>query len=156
MEPGIFWSRAPSRLPAQTRVQDVLCRVRVRHARLILCQDGLVEQIPERETRYVKTADGYVGYQVFGSGPIDLLFISAWSSNLDVMWQEPTLARYLDRLASFARVMVVQEERQSALLALVSSLGFCSRNLGRILGQYSAVLILALLAVTGWLQEVYP
>jgi class 3 adenylate cyclase len=64
-----------------------------------------VEQIPERETRYVKTADGYVGYQVFGSGPIDLLFISAWSSNLDVMWQEPTLARYLDRLASFARVI---------------------------------------------------
>lgn len=77
----------------------------VRHARLVLWQDVVVEPIPERETQYVKTADGYVGYQVFGSGPIDLLFISAWSSNLDVMWQEPTLARYLERLASFARVI---------------------------------------------------
>ena len=61
--------------------------------------------IPERETRYVKTDGGYVGYQVFGSGPLDLLFIPNWSQNLDVMWQEPSLARYLDRLASFARVI---------------------------------------------------
>jgi class 3 adenylate cyclase len=61
--------------------------------------------IPEHETRYVKTDGGYVGYQVFGSGPLDLLFIPNWSQNLDVMWQEPSLARYLDRLASFARVI---------------------------------------------------
>ena len=61
--------------------------------------------IPERETRYVKTDGGYVAYQVFGTGPLDLLFIPNWSHNLDVMWQEPSLARYLDRLASFARVI---------------------------------------------------
>ncbi|MFQ5968261.1 MAG: alpha/beta fold hydrolase, partial [Acidimicrobiia bacterium] len=61
--------------------------------------------IPERETRYVKTDGGYVGYQVFGSGPLDLLFIQNWSQNLDVMWQEPSLARYLERLAWFARVI---------------------------------------------------
>ena len=71
------------------------------------CDDGLTvtATIPERETRYVKTDGGYVGYQVFGSGPLDLLFILNWSQNLDVMWQEPSLARYLDRLASFARVI---------------------------------------------------
>jgi class 3 adenylate cyclase len=62
-------------------------------------------RIPERETKYVKTDGGYVGYQVFGSGPLDLLFIPSWSQNIDVMWQEPSLARYLDRLASFARVI---------------------------------------------------
>lgn len=71
------------------------------------CDDGLTvtATIPERETRYVKTDGGYVGYQVFGTGPPDLLFIPNWSQNLDVMWQEPSLARYLDRLASFARVI---------------------------------------------------
>ena len=60
---------------------------------------------PDGETRYVKTADGYVGYQVFGGGELDLLFVTNWSNNLDAMWQEPSLARYLDRLASFARVI---------------------------------------------------
>ena len=54
---------------------------------------------------YVKTGGGYVAYQVFGSGPLDLLFLPHWSTNLDVMWQEPSLARYLDRLGSFARVI---------------------------------------------------
>lgn len=65
--------------------------------------------IPERETQYVKTGGGYVAYQVFGTGPIDLLFIPNWATNLDVMWQEPSLARYLDRLASFARVICVNQ-----------------------------------------------
>ncbi len=59
----------------------------------------------EPETRYVKTRDGYVAYQVFGQGPQDLVFLANWSTNLDVMWDEPSLARYLDRLASFSRVI---------------------------------------------------
>jgi class 3 adenylate cyclase len=57
------------------------------------------------ETRYTKTEDGYVGYQVFGEGPPDIVFITHWNTNLDVMWEEPSLARYFDRLASFARVI---------------------------------------------------
>jgi class 3 adenylate cyclase len=60
---------------------------------------------PDGQTQYVKTDGGYVGYQVFGGGNLDLLFVTNWSNNLDVMWQEPSLARYLDRLASFARVI---------------------------------------------------
>ena len=68
------------------------------------CQ-AVTSEIPDRETRYVKTDGGYVGYQVFGSGPLNLLFIPNWSHNIDVMWQEPSLARYLERLGSFARVI---------------------------------------------------
>lgn len=67
------------------------------------------QSIPERETQYVKTRGGYVAYQVFGKGPIDLLFIPNWATNVDVMWQEPSLARYLDRLASFARVICIDQ-----------------------------------------------
>jgi hypothetical protein len=53
-------------------------------------------------------------------------------------------------VASFARVIVVREERRSAALALVSSLGFCARNLASALGQYAVVLFLALLLLVAW------
>lgn len=53
-------------------------------------------------------------------------------------------------VASFARVIVVQQERQSAALAFVSSLGFCSRNLAASAGQYGAVLLLALVLFGAW------
>jgi class 3 adenylate cyclase len=53
----------------------------------------------------VKTAGGYVAYQVFGAGPTNVLFITNWLTNLDVMWEEPSLAAYLGRLASFGRVV---------------------------------------------------
>ena len=57
------------------------------------------------ETRYARSEDGYVAYQVFGGGPFDLLFIGNWASNVEVMWEHPSMARYLDRLGQFARVI---------------------------------------------------
>jgi hypothetical protein len=57
-------------------------------------------------------------------------------------------------LSSYAKVIVVCEERQSALLALVSAAGFCARNLLAAAGQYLTVfaLGLVLLAAFGWLD----
>ena len=46
-----------------------------------------------------------MAYQVFGSGPPDLVFMTHWSTNLDTMWDEPSLAAYMERLASFSRVI---------------------------------------------------
>jgi len=57
------------------------------------------------ETRYVATDAGYVAYQVFGEGDLALLMVTSWLQNLDVMWDEPRMARYLGRLGSFARVV---------------------------------------------------
>jgi class 3 adenylate cyclase len=57
------------------------------------------------ETHYAAGEGGYVAFQVFGSGRLDLLFVTNWLQNLDVMWEEPSLARYLDRLAGFGRVV---------------------------------------------------
>jgi hypothetical protein len=45
-------------------------------------------------------------------------------------------------VSSHAKVLVVREERLSAVLAFVSSLGFCARNLLPALGQYAVVLVL--------------
>ena len=57
------------------------------------------------DVRYVKSEDGYVAYQVFGRGASDILFIGNWASNIEVMWEHPSMARYLDRLGQFARVI---------------------------------------------------
>ncbi len=57
------------------------------------------------ETRYADSEGGYIAYQVFGDGPPSCLLVTNWLQNLDVMWAEPTMARYLNRLASFSRVV---------------------------------------------------
>lgn len=58
------------------------------------------------ETRYARTADGtHVAYQVHGDGPIDLLVMRAWHSNLEHEWEEPVLAGILRRLGSVGRVV---------------------------------------------------
>jgi class 3 adenylate cyclase/pimeloyl-ACP methyl ester carboxylesterase len=58
------------------------------------------------ETKYAHSPDGAVGYQVFGDGPVDLVFVTQWGTNVDTVWEEPSAARYLDRLASFSRVIM--------------------------------------------------
>ena len=57
------------------------------------------------ETRYATSGDVQIAYQAFGEGP-DLVWVPGWVSQLDLYWEEPTLARFLRRLASFARVVV--------------------------------------------------
>src|SRR5437016_5699941 len=60
----------------------------------------------DREIRYAKNGDVHIAYTVVGDGPIDLVYTTGIFSNLDVMWDEPRWARYLDRLASFSRLIV--------------------------------------------------
>ena len=57
-------------------------------------------------TRYARAGDLDIAYQVFGDGPIDLVFVDQWFSNVDAMWDFPPLARLLNRLAAFSRVIV--------------------------------------------------
>jgi class 3 adenylate cyclase len=57
------------------------------------------------DTRYVAGGGGYVAYQVFGQGPATVLLLTNWLQNLDAMWEEPRLARYLERLSTFSRVI---------------------------------------------------
>jgi class 3 adenylate cyclase len=57
------------------------------------------------ETRYAVSNDGHVAYQVIGDGPRDLVFVPNWGSNVDVMWEEPSLAHFLRRLSTFSRLL---------------------------------------------------
>jgi class 3 adenylate cyclase len=58
------------------------------------------------ETRYARSKDGNVAYQVVGDGPIDIVFVPWWATNLDAMWEEPSVAGFLHRLASFSRLIL--------------------------------------------------
>lgn len=58
------------------------------------------------ETRYARSPAGHVAFQVFGDGDIDVLFLTSWLSNVDVMWDDPRTASYFSRLGRFARVLV--------------------------------------------------
>jgi len=48
-------------------------------------QDGIVA-LPE--TRYAKSGDVRIAYQVIGHGPLDLVFVPGFMSNLDVQWED--------------------------------------------------------------------
>ena len=50
--------------------------------------------------------DPQIAYQVVGDGPIDLVFAFDWASNLELIWQHPSIERFLRRLASFSRLVV--------------------------------------------------
>lgn len=60
----------------------------------------------EREVRYAVNDGVHIAYTVLGDGPIDVVYTSGIWSNLDVMWDEPRWAHFLDRLASFSRLIV--------------------------------------------------
>ena len=58
------------------------------------------------ETRYAKSGDVNIAYQVVGRGPVDLVYVMGWVTNLDYFWEEPSYARFLNRLASFSRLIL--------------------------------------------------
>ena len=60
-------------------------------------------------TRYAKSGDRHIAYQVVGDGPRDLVFVHGWISHIEHMWEEPALARFLSRLASFSRLILLDK-----------------------------------------------
>ena len=61
-----------------------------------------MREVPE--TRYARSGDVHIAYQRWGSGPLNLVFLPGWISHVELNWEEPALARFLDRLGSFATV----------------------------------------------------
>ena len=61
------------------------------------------------ETRFHSTPRGSLAYQVFGSGDNDIVFITNWLTNVDMIWDEPSATRYLDRLSTMGRVILIDK-----------------------------------------------
>jgi len=58
------------------------------------------------ETRYARSGRLNIAYQVTGDGDRDLVVVPGWVSHVELGWELPPLARFLDRLASFARLII--------------------------------------------------
>jgi hypothetical protein len=52
------------------------------------------------ETRYARSGDVSIAYQVVGDGPFDLVLVPGFVTNLDVFWEIPAATHWLGRLAS--------------------------------------------------------
>ena len=57
-------------------------------------------------THYAKSGDVNIAYQVYGSGPRDLIFVPGFVSQIEHYWEEPNFAGWLTRLGQFARVVL--------------------------------------------------
>ena len=59
----------------------------------------------QAETKYARSSGVHIAYQVVGQGPLDLVYVPGWVSHVELAWEEPALARFLGRLASFSRLI---------------------------------------------------
>lgn len=58
------------------------------------------------QTKYARSGEINVAYQVFGAGDVDLVFVPGWVSSVDMFWEEPGFTRFLQRLGAFSRVIL--------------------------------------------------
>ncbi len=58
------------------------------------------------QTQYAKSGDASIAYQVVGDGPIDLVLVLGFTTHLELQWESPPMARFLERLGSFSRLIL--------------------------------------------------
>ncbi|WLB24082.1 alpha/beta fold hydrolase [Bradyrhizobium japonicum] len=56
-------------------------------------------------TQYARSGEVHIAYQLFGSGPVNLIMVPGFVSNVENYWDQPDLTRFLNRLGSYARVV---------------------------------------------------
>jgi pimeloyl-ACP methyl ester carboxylesterase len=57
-------------------------------------------------TRYARSDGASIAYQVAGEGPLDMLFLTGWLTQLEQLWEAPANRRFLERLATFGRLIL--------------------------------------------------
>ena len=60
-------------------------------------------------TRYAKSGDVHIAYQVIGEGSRDIVLVAGWLSHVEMGWETPAFARLLNRLASFSRLIILDK-----------------------------------------------
>jgi pimeloyl-ACP methyl ester carboxylesterase len=91
----------------------------------------------QRVTRYAKSGDVHVAYQVFGEGP-DLIMVPGFVSHIENFWEEPRLARWLNKLGGFCRV-VLFDKRGTGLSDRVAHLPHMDERMDDIRAVMDAV-----------------
>jgi pimeloyl-ACP methyl ester carboxylesterase/DNA-binding CsgD family transcriptional regulator len=65
---------------------------------------GHIVTLPE--TRYATSGEVRIAYQVIGHGPLDIVFVPGFISNLEIHWEDPGFTHLLKRLSSFCRLIM--------------------------------------------------
>ena len=92
------------------------------------------------ETLYAKCGDLSLAYQVFGDGPVELVFVGPMVFHVELFWAMPEFKAFFDQLATFCRVVVFDkagnglsdpipkvrllEERAAEIEAVMDAVGF--------------------------------
>ena len=74
-------------------------------------------------TRWAKSDAVNVAYQILGSGPLDLVYVPGFCSDVELAWEWPPLARFYRALASFARLIVFDRRADPDILERVTAAG---------------------------------
>ena len=65
-----------------------------------------VGRVDTPKTKYAKSGDINIAYQVIGDGPIDIIYAPAFVSHADLEWEEPDYAHWMRRLSRFSRLIL--------------------------------------------------
>ena len=68
-----------------------------------LMHDG---EVAAPETRYAQSGEASIAYQVIGDGPVDLVLVWGTMSHVELFWEDPFTAYFMERLASFSRLIL--------------------------------------------------
>src|SRR4029453_593004 len=66
------------------------------------------------QTRYTSLGEADIAYQVLGEGPLDLVYANGLTEHIDLQWEHPLMARFLERLASFSRLIMFDRRGPAA------------------------------------------
>jgi pimeloyl-ACP methyl ester carboxylesterase len=61
--------------------------------------------VEQAETRYARSGDVHIAYQVSGEGPFDLVYVPPFVSHVELHWQMPSGVALIERLSSFSRII---------------------------------------------------
>ena len=66
------------------------------------------------ETRYAKSGDVRIAYQVVGEGPFDLVYVPGAMSHVDLIWDDPARGRYFGAIAEWCRLILFDKRGTGA------------------------------------------
>lgn len=89
-------------------------------------------------TNYAKSDLINIAYQVLGTGPIDIVYVPGWISNIDLMWQNPELSSFLTALSEIGRVILF-DKRGTGLSDRVTDLSTLEERMDDIRAVMDAV-----------------
>ncbi|HEY5977492.1 MAG TPA: alpha/beta fold hydrolase [Solirubrobacterales bacterium] len=63
-------------------------------------------------TRYARSGDVSIAYQVHGEGALDIVFVPGFVSHVELAWESPAMSRFLRRLAGLGRLIIFDKRGQ--------------------------------------------